>query len=425
MSSIPVHISLSDTLDRYGLVMQKTIKALSTSLDRTPNLVVVAAASAAILGTIVGAKLAAYSCSQELKPKAPPLDDDDAWFRIAWQALEARSLKPRQSNFRVVAVIVYKPPPGCVRDKNAPFTYVVGHNDEGCALTQAVCAERAAFLQLTALGQESPVGQENCVHAVYIVSDAADAITPGVLCREFMSSSLMVSMKSTRIVMEGSKFKASGRRCSTLAKLWPFCSPFTRLAGSEQRVEGERLARRIAARGDQWDRNSPQALVREAATTAAAKDVRDDLHPIRLGAAVAFSDGTIRSSWQRKALEFGCSLDPICQLAPDLETLGIPTSALPGFTDQPKTAAPASTSKRVSPVAIGKCRLSRSILSASHVVDCSTINSNRFSYFFVLLLVLFHAVSYVRPVRSVSRAFWSRPVVSCRERLGSYYGALP
>ena len=45
----------------------------------------------------------------------------------------------------------------------------------------------------------------------------------------------------------------------------------------------------------------------------------EDIHPLKLAAAVLFSDGMIESAWQLKALEFGCSLDPVSQLLAHIE----------------------------------------------------------------------------------------------------------
>eukprot|EP00966_Prymnesium_polylepis_P138061 3189959-Prymnesium_polylepis.1 len=38
------------------------------------------------------------------------------------------------------------------------------------------------------------------------------------------------------------------------------------------------------------------------------------------GAAVVFADGSKATSWQKKALEYSCSLDAVCQLAQAIET---------------------------------------------------------------------------------------------------------
>ena len=40
---------------------------------------------------------------------------------------------------------------------------------------------------------------------------------------------------------------------------------------------------------------------------------------IQYGAAIMFSDGSISTAAQKKALEYGCTLDPVTQLAPLIE----------------------------------------------------------------------------------------------------------
>ena len=52
---------------------------------------------------------------------------------------------------------------------------------------------------------------------------------------------------------------------------------------------------------------------------ATRRDTRDELHPLRFGAAVVFADGGVASAWQKKALEYSCSLDAVTQLAQAIE----------------------------------------------------------------------------------------------------------
>ena len=82
------------------------------------------------------------------------------------------------------------------------------------------------------------------VLCVYLVSDAPEAITPGALCREFMSSSPLAGplWASLRVVMEGGAAAKATRRESTLGRLWPLPSPLTRLNSTDQRAEGMRIA---------------------------------------------------------------------------------------------------------------------------------------------------------------------------------------
>jgi hypothetical protein len=44
-----------------------------------------------------------------------------------------------------------------------------------------------------------------------------------------------------------------------------------------------------------------------------------DLHPIHFGAAAIFDDGTIVTTRQASALEYGCTLDAVSQLAPHFQ----------------------------------------------------------------------------------------------------------
>lgn len=196
--------------------------------------------------------------------------------------------------------------------------YIVGHNDEACCLLNSVCAERAAFLQLASIRGNV------VVHGVFLVSDASRPITPGALCREFMMSSAMTT-PSMPVVMEGNE-GPKGRIVRTLEEMWPLASPYTRLdaagqeaAGVQQRAQATKQLAALLAKG------SLEAKAWRLATEAARNDKRSEMHPVSFGSSVLFADGTPAIAWQKKALEYGCTLDAICQLAPALEaarTLG-------------------------------------------------------------------------------------------------------
>lgn len=245
-----------------------------------------------------------------------PADDDAHWLAVSHAHRLRRRRKPSQSCFRVTAVVVF----GVEGGRLDRFT--VGHNDEACVLKNSACAERAAFLHLSALAQ----GAELRVHAVYITSDAAFALTPGALCREYMQSSPWVT-RATRVVMEGTAGAVS-RAEMNLAALWPQPSVYTRLTRAEQMDLGSQLGPAVrppleaaaAAR-------TPEGIAWSAAVEAASHDASPDLHPVRYGAAVVFSDGSVASAWQKKALEYSCSLDPVCQLAQAIADCGRATAA--------------------------------------------------------------------------------------------------
>ena len=97
--------------------------------------------------------------------------------------------------------------------------HVVGHNDEACCLLNSCCGERAAFLQLAGRAGVS-------VKACYITTDAPYPVTSGALCREYMLSQSWLTKPEMPVVTEG----GDGRRYTrTLAELYPYASPYTRL----------------------------------------------------------------------------------------------------------------------------------------------------------------------------------------------------
>jgi hypothetical protein len=82
---------------------------------------------------------------------------------------------------------------------------------------------------------------------------------------------------------------------------------------------------------------------------------RGRLFPLRLGAAVLFSDGSVKAASQRKALEYGCTLDAVCadassvpRVAPQAQRcFGCRTARLA----QARTCALAYTSTTLQPLA--------------------------------------------------------------------------
>ena len=231
--------------------------------------------------------------------------DDDGWMAFSHAQRRQRTERPSQSNFRVTAVIVLQ------FGGDSTIKHIVGHNDEACTLVNSICAERAAFAQMA--GLFAPRGIT--VTGVYITTDAPHAVTPGAMCREFMLSSRH-TLPSTRIVMEGDVGVAS--RCErTLEQLLPYASIYTRLKRTAQRSTGEQLSSALA--NQRRDLGGHEGAAWRAAFAACTSDRRDELHPIKYGAAVVFRDGHVATAWQKKALEYGCSLDAICQLAPAIE----------------------------------------------------------------------------------------------------------
>mmetsp|Transcript_27077 Transcript_27077/g.32868 ORF Transcript_27077/g.32868 Transcript_27077/m.32868 type:complete len:316 (+) Transcript_27077:132-1079(+) len=215
------------------------------------------------------------------------------------EALRLRiKTKPRQSNFRVAAIIVYK------NLHDGSEHTLEGTNDEPCHIGGALCAERAALLQLRLM----PYTEDDIrITAVYITSDAEEYITPGMMCREFMMSNVFMD-KETPIIMCGADSTLSTVKKQRLEELYPCPSPYYRMTAKEACDFQDRVKLKLPTP------DSDEEKVYKLALQTSARDT-SDVHPIGFGAALMFSDGHLISSFQKKAVEYGCTLDAVGQLA--------------------------------------------------------------------------------------------------------------
>jgi cytidine deaminase len=275
-------------------------------------------------------------------------DDDD--ILLAHKYRLSLSESPSQSSFRVLALLFYQTEPDdCASALSStghgqglpPFiplsrttedgrNYVVGTNDEPGYMGGAICAERAAMVQL----RFAPPYR---LTKVVIATDSEDPIAPGMLCREFLAGHRQVPW-NLPVVSAGSRCLRC-KRCddalfltctdkvahhnhdiqvlrTTLEKLYPFPSPYTRLSAQESVSVGERF--RCSYENDTQDLDLDETaknLLAIAINEARSTLDKADSHPIQFGAAVAFADGSIVTSHQSSGLEYGCTLDAVSQLA--------------------------------------------------------------------------------------------------------------
>jgi cytidine deaminase len=254
------------------------------------------------------------------------LDEEDEKYLTHLEELRENYMHaPLLSEFKVLALLAFE-------QANGIKSFVVGANCECANIGGALCAERAALCQLQLL----PVKK---IYNVYIVSDAETCLTPGTLCREFLSSSPYFSDETPFI------FRA--RNCSpcttTLKHLYPFPSIYSRIARRDiidfakrfrlnsiqksqinnwsltQELEKKSLSSSSFKNFIVSELNPIEVRVYKTALEVTKYDCRDDLFPIRYGAAVLFEDGEIRAAWQHKTLEYGSSLDAVSKLIPFIE----------------------------------------------------------------------------------------------------------
>lgn len=242
--------------------------------------------------------------------------EDEQYLAIAEDHRDRLMKIPMLSGFRVVAVFAYE-------DLEGNHKHIVGGNCECANIGAALCAERSAICQMQFL----PVKH---VRTVYIVSDAEVCLTPGTLCREFLSSSPFFTPQ-TPFIMRATKCHPC---IITLGELFPFPNLYSHAVRAQVLLLGREVCRHaVSLAADASDealgtafvesqRASLSQLEQQAyldAWRASAKDDRDDLFPLRNAAAVVFTDNSVRTVWQHKTLEYGSSLDAISKLIPFIE----------------------------------------------------------------------------------------------------------
>ncbi|KAJ0394222.1 hypothetical protein P43SY_001037 [Pythium insidiosum] len=241
--------------------------------------------------------------------------EDERYLAIAEEHRDNVMKIPMLSSFRVVALFAYE-------DLDGNHKHIIGGNCECANIGAALCAERSAICQMQFL----PVKH---VRKVYIVSDAEVCLTPGTLCREFLSSSPFFTPQ-TPFISRATKCKPC---VTTLQELFPFPSVYSHVRRPDVLTFGHAFCAKAVGSNEtpnnddvtpfmQAQTKSMTSLEQEAylaAVRATEKDHRDDLFPLRYAAAVVFSNGSVRVAWQHKTLEYGSSLDAISKLITFIE----------------------------------------------------------------------------------------------------------
>jgi len=205
---------------------------------------------------------------------------------------------PQQSLLRVVAVVLYL-------DANGVKRHIVGTNCEAsCFIHNSICAERSALAQLPQAGYSH-------ILKVVIVSDAPQLLPPGALCREFLAS---MCGQDTQVVMCGS-YNYDDYAIASVEELYPFGNIYTTM----DRFEVVEFGRHLTSSLERPVEEDAAKLYAMARLAVKRDGNTFDLHPLSLGAAVAFDDGTIEVAWQKKSLEYSASLDPVSLLAMAIE----------------------------------------------------------------------------------------------------------
>ena len=248
------------------------------------------------------------------------MHDDASFIKFANDGRKSLSGYPTQSHFRVYAIFV-------IEKEDGTLCLIHGANQESGYIGGSICAERATLCLLRFI--PNPIIRE-----VVIVTDSDTATSPGVLCREFLSSH---AKPDTLIVLGNAEGSIVTR--VLLSQLWPH--PFQYRYKDRNNVVA--FAKECAAKVATFPNNDNSSHVHNlfsSALTMNSFDKMDALHPLRFSAALLFDDNTIETAWMLKGLEYGCTLDPVSQLVRDIERRRYCSPCCPGsasFSSSPTT----------------------------------------------------------------------------------------
>jgi cytidine deaminase len=267
-------------------------------------------------------------------------------IELAHQYRLSLSSSPSQSSFRVLALLFFETdgddsnnpkksllPPWVPKQTSDGRSYIVGTNDEPGYMGGAICAERAAMVQLRFV----PSFQ---ITKLVIATDSLEPISPGLLCREFLAGHASVPWDVPVIsagcicrncqLRDQDLFLQTKSPCqgdgdttehhsiptlqTTIRQLYPYPSPYTRLTASQSMALGEAYCEKPPPPADENEPLEETARRLLELAIMEAKSNISELHPVQFGAAVVFEDGTIVTSHQASALEYGCTLDAVSQL---------------------------------------------------------------------------------------------------------------
>lgn len=263
---------------------------------------------------------------------------------------------PEQSEFRVYALLL-------VKLNTGKAIIIEGTNAEQGYIGGAICAERAALVQLRRF-------KDPQIMKVVVVTDSAVPIAPGLLCREFLSSHcppqtpILIANNFETVSADADADAGTGsaigystkplfvvkslgdifpypyiyrnvRRNDQVRYAMDFCtvinSASSSSGGSDVGASGDSTSRYISSKpsGSAADetqaraqaqseqarvREQERALVELAKEVAAGSNNLSLLHPLQFGAACLFDDNTIETAYMLKGLEYGCTVDPVSLL---------------------------------------------------------------------------------------------------------------
>lgn len=228
---------------------------------------------------------------------ATQIDDDAALVRLCNQQRMSLPSSPVQSGFRVFALLFFET--SLLRG----LQLVEGSNTEPSYIGGSICAERAALSKLRMFADPTLV-------KLVVTTDAGEPISPGLLCREFLYSHADSSLP----IVFGDGASSTVVSCN-IEKLYPFPFVYRKVLGNNIGDVGRALSSSLLNLQETgksvWNEDTEFCFKLALQATDNDKSL---IHPLKLAACVQYWDGSRDVAWQLKGLEYGCTLDPVCQL---------------------------------------------------------------------------------------------------------------
>lgn len=220
---------------------------------------------------------------------------------MAAQLLRKSYTAPPQSNFRVAAVLRF-------RRGDGTEGVIEGVNAEphDGNIRGAICAERAALCRF----QRDEPEADTRVLRVVCVTDSPSLIWPGPMCREFLTASCD---PDAEICVAGSEDPLNFVT-KKLRELLPAPSVYRRRDQASIKKFAAELSKKVAAPPDTRFKAAYTAAVEKARLQQAQLNV----FPVVFAAAVCFEDGRIHCVSELKGMEYGCTVDAVSLLMPEM-----------------------------------------------------------------------------------------------------------
>lgn len=220
---------------------------------------------------------------------------------LAAQELRKSYTAPPQSKFRVAAVLRFRR-----ADGSEGVIEAVNAEPHDANIRGAICAERAALCRFQ---REEPQAGTRVIRVV-CVTDSPSPIWPGPMCREFLTASCD---PDAEVAVAGSKdpMKITTK---ALRELLPLPSVYRRRDQPSILAFGKELEKKVSAPPDKRFAAAYAAAVEKARSQQAQLTV----FPVVFAAAVHFDDGRVHCVCELKGMEYGCTVDAVSLLMPEI-----------------------------------------------------------------------------------------------------------